>query len=119
MKQKKVALSSTEAEYLALSEAGKLLVWLQSLLSDFECADLPPTTLFEDNQGAIVWGMEGVRKAKHVAVRQNFVKQLVHDGLAVVVYCPTAKIRADIFTKPLARTKFEEQRKVLMCFSST
>lgn len=65
-------LSSTEAEYLALSEAGKLLVWIQSLLSDFECAELAPIKIFEDKQGAFVWGTEGVRKAKHVTIRKNF-----------------------------------------------
>lgn len=58
-------------------------------------------------------GSEGVRKAENVATRQNFVKQLVHDGIAVVVYYPTAKMRTDIFTKPFARVKFEEQRERL------
>lgn len=41
------------------------------------------------------------------------MKQLVQDGFAVVVYCPTAKTRADIFTKSLTTVKFEEQRESL------
>ena len=45
-----MALSSTESDYLAFSEAGKLLNWLQSLLSDSECAEPAPKTL-QDNQG--------------------------------------------------------------------
>lgn len=60
-----------------------------------------------------MWGMEVVGNEKHVSIGENVVKQLVHDGLTVAVYCPTANMRTDIFTTPLARVKFEEHRECL------
>ena len=113
VKQKCVALSSTEAEHLAISELCKKVLWLRTLLAELGFEDDEPTTVFSDNQGALCWLIEGVRHAKHVSIRRNFVKEQIEDGIVKVEFCPTLKMTADIFTKPLARVKFEEHRKSL------
>lgn len=54
--QNSVALSTTEAEYIAMSEACKNAVWIRALLVELGEKLDGPTPRFEDNQGAIVWG---------------------------------------------------------------
>ena len=51
-KQASVAKSTTEAEYVALSQATQDAIWMRRLLSDIGCKDGEPTTIYEDNQGA-------------------------------------------------------------------
>ena len=109
-KQNSTALSSTEAEFIAMSEASKAIVWMRSLLELFHVRPEDTTVLFVDNQGAAIWGKEGIRNAKHVSVRKNFVKELVQSGVIDVVYCKSEHNKADIFTKPLLRVKFRQQR---------
>lgn len=112
-KQKSVALSSTESEYLALSETCKSVLWMRSLLKDFDEKTLGATKIFEDNQGAITWSREGVRSAKHVSIRMNFVKQQCDAGTILLEYCSTERMIAEILTKPLGRIKFEYHRDAL------
>jgi len=52
-KQPCVALSTAEAEYVALASAAQEAVWLRQLMSELGNAPTGPTTLFEDNQSAI------------------------------------------------------------------
>ena len=110
VKQNTVALSTTEAEFVALSEGKKLVLWLRSLLLEYGCSQEGSTAVMEDNQGAIVWGTDGVRHAKHVAIRRNFVKENVDHGHIEIQYCSTQEMTADILTKPLGRIHFEEHR---------
>ena len=106
-KQPCVSLSSTEAEYIALSEAIKEFSWLKSLLDDFgENLDFP-ITIFEDNQGCIkLANSEGMgRNTKHINTRYNFVKEYVAAEEVKLQYCPTENMLADLLTKPLHGTK--------------
>ena len=52
-KQASVTKSTTEAEYVALSQATQEAIWMRQLLSDIGCKSQQPTTMYEDNQGAI------------------------------------------------------------------
>lgn len=112
-REKCVALSSSEAEFTALSEAGKKAVWIRTLLSELGMETSDGTSMFVDNQTAMTWGNDGIRKAKHVAIRRNFVKELVDQGKLSLRYCPTESMPADLFTKPLARVKFEKHVKAI------
>lgn len=112
-KQKSVALSTTEAEYLAISEVCKNVIWIRAMLQDFDVDMSQATPIHEDNQGAIAWTTDGVRHAKHVSIRMNFVKEQFEQGHVKIVYCPTDQMVADILTKPLLRVKFEEHRERL------
>lgn len=110
LKQGTVALSTTEAEYCSMSEGAKLIVWLRKLLEELHCPQDSCTTMSGDNQGALVWSGDGIRHAKHVSIRMNFVKGCVDQSLIKLVYCPTQDMVADILTKPLKRVAFEKCR---------
>lgn len=112
-KQQCVTLSSTEAEYVALSEASRELLWLLKLMNDVGEDVAKPIIVREDNQSCIAMlrSEGGNSRTKHIDTRYNFVKELVRTGVMDVVYCPTELMIADVLTKPLARVKLEQLRK--------
>lgn len=116
-RQKCVALSSTESEYIAGSEAVKELVWLQRLLSDMDVTVEKPV-LKLDNQGAIklTKNPEFHKRTKHIEVRYHFIREKFDEGCFRLGYVNTKEQIADIFTKPLSRHKFQYFRKLMgMC----
>ena len=76
-KQATFALSTAEAEYVALSGATQEAVWLRRLLEDVGVPPEGPTVIHEDNQGAMamVKNPVGHAKAKHNDIRDNFVRE--------------------------------------------
>ena len=77
-KQSTVALSSTEAEYVALASASMELTWMQNLLADFGIIIGDPIVIFEDNQSCIhLLNKWEHRRLKHIAVKYNYVR-LIH-----------------------------------------
>jgi len=104
-----VALSSCEAEYIALSAAVQEGLYLTQLLRDIDevCG---PVVIFEDNQGAIALSKNPVnrQRSKHIDVRYHFIRTVQSTGKVVVKYCPTADMAADLMTK--AATKFKLQK---------
>ena len=83
---------------------------MRQLLTAFDEDVEGPTVLFEDNQGAIVWGDEGIRNAKHISIRLNYIKEHVDLHTVTRTHCPTEAMVADVLTKPLQRQKFEYHR---------
>ena len=114
-KQKSVALSTSEAEYIALSDCAKEVRWIRELLRELGFNPTFPTKIEQDNTGAIAWS-ETEKRAKHVEIRYHFVRDLVRDDIVSVNYCPSRYMVSDIMTKPMARAKFEEMRKLLNLF---
>lgn len=114
-KQQCVSLSSTEAEYVALSEASQELLWLLKLMHDIGEDVDKPVVIHEDNQSCIAMlsSTTGSRRTKHIDTRYNFVKELVSTGIIQVHYCPTESMVADILTKPLAKVKQELFRSLI------
>ena len=112
-KQQCVALSSTEAEYIALSEACRELLWIRKLMEDVGEKNEDPIIVREDNQSCIsmLRSEGGTRRSKHIDTRYNFVQELVKTGVIDVQYCPTQSMIADCLTKPLARVKLELHRR--------
>ena len=114
-RQSIVALSSTEAEYVSLSYATQEVVWLRQLLSNIGFKQTEPTKLYEDNQGAI--GLSKNPKlnsrTKHIDIKFHYVREAVETNIVNVQYCPTENMTADIFTKGLARVKFEKFRDMI------
>jgi len=109
--QNLVALSSTEAEYIGLSNAGQQLCWLRTFFEDIGYSQEIPTTLFCDNQGAIVLtkDLEYCAKTKHIQWKYHYIRDdVVAKGQAIIQYIPTDDMVADIFTKPLSLEKFEK-----------
>lgn len=107
-KQPTVALSSSEAEYLALSSAAQELVFLRYLLRDLGFELDSPSCLRGDNRGSIAMAQNptGHKRAKHIDIRYHFIRDLVTDGIISIIFTPNDDNLADIFTKNLAKPKF-------------
>ena len=76
-KQQRVSLSTTEAEFVAMCESTKELIWMRRLLASVGCEQTGPSTLYCDNQGAIklVHNPEFHRRTKHIDVKYHFIRQ--------------------------------------------
>ncbi|XP_057797428.1 secreted RxLR effector protein 161-like [Salvia miltiorrhiza] len=103
-----VSLSTTKAEYLAMTEAVKEGVWLKGMIADFGISH-KFVTIFCDNQSALHLAKHQVfhERSKHIDVRYHFVRDLVNKGIIQVSKVPTEENPADCLTKPLQRIKFE------------
>ncbi|CAI7811947.1 unnamed protein product [Closterium sp. NIES-53] len=108
-KQELIALSSAEAEYIALCSATKEGLYLRELLEEAKLAQLPNFALFCDNQSAIrIANKNGfANRTKHIALRYFFVKDEIEKGRLELSYCPTSEMAADYLTKKLGKQKFE------------
>jgi hypothetical protein len=103
-------LSSTEAEYISLSEAAQEAVCLRRLLTDFNQQIIGPTVIYEDNQSCIklLQDERSSHHTKHIATKYHFVRDLFKSGEIDVKYCPSETMTADILTKPLGPEKLRQ-----------
>jgi hypothetical protein len=90
-KQKSVALSSTEAEYMEANQASCEASWLRKMLRNIFETDLVPTTIFCDNQSCIKLSENPVfhDKSKHIEIRYCFIGDKVQKGVVKLQYIPT------------------------------
>ena len=102
-KQTCVALSSTEAEYVALAEACQESIWISLLLEDFLDRKKNTTVIFEDNQSCLklISNKKFSHRTKHIDTKFHLVKELKEGGTLDFKYCPTDQMLADMLTKPL------------------
>eukprot|EP00253_Pinus_taeda_P028118 PITA_28118 len=114
-KQSTVALSSCEAEYQALCAAMCEAIWLKRLLNDAGKEQKNSTSIKSDNQSTIKLAHNPVfhKNTKHIDTPLHFIREKVQSKEIIVEYCKTFDNVADIFTKPLARVKFELFRGML------
>lgn len=106
-KQKTVALSSTEAEYMGLAEGSKEAIYLRNLLIEITDIKIGSVKLFNDNQGAQKLATNPVfhKRSKHIDVRHHFVRDVVANKVITLKYLNTVDMPADIFTKSLSSVK--------------
>ncbi|KAG8493847.1 hypothetical protein CXB51_011132 [Gossypium anomalum] len=106
--QTTVTLSTTEAEYMAITEACKEAIWLKGLFSELN-EDLQISTVFCDSQSAIFLTKDQMfhERTKHIDVRYHFVRDIIARGDIVVSKISTHENPADMMTKSLPITKFE------------
>ena len=107
-KQTSVALSSTEAEYMAAAAAAKEATWLQILFSEIKPSlTRMPVKLLIDNQSAMSLAKNTTfhKRMKHIAIHHHYIREKVDEGEIVLEYLPTAEQVTDILTKPLSRAK--------------
>ena len=104
-KQSTVALSSTEAEYMALCAAIQEAVYLRLLLSDLGYTQNEPTLIYQDNQGSIAMAKNAIisRRTKHVDIKYHYVREMIEAGQIRLEYIPTDKMVADCLTKPVGK----------------
>ena len=108
-KQPTVALSSMEAEYMALSSATREALWLRSILSELGFDTSLPTHINVDNHGTISFAQNtGFHaRSKHIDIRYHFIQENIACNKVSVSYIPTNENTADIFTKGLTRGKHD------------
>ena len=118
--QKCVILSTPEAEYVALGDAVKELLFLRQVWRFMLPGKaIPCFPIFEDNQGAVQLSQNPVSNpnSKHIDVRHHLLRELVRQGDISVSHVPSEYQHADILTKALAFDVFEIHRRFLMSFS--
>ena len=105
--QEIVVLSTTEAEYVAITHAAKEILWLWSLISQLFDITLDSTTLFSDKKSAIELTKDHQYHArtKHINIRFHFICYIIKEGSIQLVYCPTDDMLADALTKALPSMK--------------
>lgn len=108
-RQKCVALSTTESEYIAASETVKELVWINRLLMELVTNRPPSPTLFMDNQSAIrlIKNPEYHKRTKHIDVRYHYIRDMFEEELFKIEFISTHEQSADIFTKALPKDRFQ------------
>lgn len=106
-KQQNITLSSTEAEYVALSEACQELEYLLLIFQDLKISDIK-VIMREDNQSCLKLLDDKINhRTRHIDVKYHYVKEVKNSGKAVFEYCQTNEMIADMLTKPLANSKLK------------
>jgi histone deacetylase 1/2 len=122
--QTEIALSSTEAEYIALSQSMREILPLMELMKEAHAMKVPikpqcpkiHCTVFEDNSGAIeIAKVPKMRpRTKHLNIKYHHFRSFVQEGSISVQHVSTDEQIADIFTKPLNEDLFGHHRKKLV-----
>ncbi|GKE13434.1 retrovirus-related pol polyprotein from transposon TNT 1-94 [Tanacetum coccineum] len=106
--QKSTAISTTKAEYIAMSGCCAQILWMRSQLMDYGFAfnNIP---LYCDNRSAITLCCNNVQHSwsKHIDIRHHFIREQVENVLVSLYFVKTDYQLADIFTKALPRERFE------------
>jgi hypothetical protein len=104
-RQATVALSTVEAEYVAMSRCAQQMVWMRTWLDEVTIAYDSPGIIKGDSRGAIALAKttKDHGKVKHIDIRHHYLRELVGNGSILFEQLASAENLADLFTKPLAR----------------
>ncbi len=114
--QSSTALSSTEAEYIALATCARITIWLRTLLAEMGFPQKTPTRIFEDNKSTIniAESMKAHPAVKHIDIRHHFIRDRVMNIKDIkIVKESTHNMIADLFTKQLPYPAFQKHRDAL------
>jgi hypothetical protein len=114
--QKTPALSSTEAEYMAVGSAVQEAISLRALLGELGYPQQSATDIHEDNQGciALASNVGTSQRTRHIAIRHHFLRHYVLNDTVALPYINTKLMVADTLTKALPRRQFETLRSALI-----
>ena len=123
--QTEIALSTVEAEYIALSQSLREVICLMQMAQEMKTRDIPlmsapQTTVmckaFEDNTGALELAkVPKMRpRTKHINIKYHHFREHVQQGTIKIEHVGTEEQIADIFTKPLPATLFLKHRQAIM-----
>ena len=114
--QKSVALSSTEAEFYALAEAGKIALYIRSILNELGINQHHATPIFEDNQGCLFMAeaRKPTKKTRHIEIRHYAILDWIEHDLLTVKKIQTNDNAADTLNKTLSGTLFHRHNDTLM-----
>jgi hypothetical protein len=123
--QTEIALSTCEAEYIALLMAMRELIPLRRLVK--EVAEslkidrrklMKVSTVWEDNNAALILAKAKypnmTPRSKHIVVKYHWFRSHLQEGEIEIKRIDTTVQKADIFTKGLARKEFESKRAMIM-----
>ncbi|GKB12111.1 retrovirus-related pol polyprotein from transposon TNT 1-94 [Tanacetum coccineum] len=107
-RQKSAAISSTEAEYIALSGCCAQVLWMRSQLTDYGLG-FNKIPMYCDNKSGIVLCCNNVQhsRSKHIDIRYHFIKEQVENEVVKLYFVRTVYQLADIFMKALCRERIE------------
>ena len=99
-KQRCVALSSCEAEFMAATAAACQGIWLQGLLRQISDVKVGPVVIYIDNRSAIDLARNPVfhGRSKHIDVRYHFIRECVEQGKIILKHVSTEQQKADVLT---------------------
>jgi len=111
-KQSIMAQLSTEAEYIALWEAGKEASWLRNLYNEIGHAQGKATLISCDNNGAVAIARNPMfhKRTKHIDSKYHWIWEKVEEECFYPVSCRTAEQTTDVLTKALPCPKYEQHR---------
>ena len=111
-----VAVSTAEAEYIALCLAAQEQNWLREIVAFLGHEQTEPTVVYEDNDAARIIAENdlSVKRSKSIDIRYHYVRERVSDGQIRIERIDTKEQPADLLTKNLPRDKFEKCRAVVM-----
>jgi hypothetical protein len=122
--QTEIALSTIEAEYIALSQAMREVLPIIWLMEEAEQQGIPVLNatpkihckVFEDNEGAIeIANVPEIRpRTKHPDIKYDHFREEVRKGTISIYHTRTEEQVADIFTKPLPEAPFVKFREKMM-----
>lgn len=120
-KQKTVALSSAEAEYMAIGATAQEAKWVSQLLSEIFITGTideghKPVIIYTDNQSALAISKNDLYhdRTKHIDLRHHFIRQGIKEGLYEIRWISTTDQLADMFTKGLGTLQFARLRQNVM-----
>ncbi|GJR97683.1 retrovirus-related pol polyprotein from transposon TNT 1-94 [Tanacetum coccineum] len=107
-RQKSAAISSTEAEYIAISGYCAQVLWMRSQLTDYGLG-FNKIPMYCDNKSAIALCCNNVQhsRSQHINIRFHFIKEQVENGVVELYFVNTEYKLVDIFTKALGRERIE------------
>nr|GEV04817.1 hypothetical protein [Tanacetum cinerariifolium] len=107
-KQKSIAISTTEVEYISMSGCCAQILWMRSQLTDYGFV-FNKIPLYCDNHSAIALCCNNVQhsRSKHIDIQHHFIQEKVEKGVVELYFVTTDYQLADIFTKALPRERFE------------
>jgi hypothetical protein len=108
-RQLTIALSTTEAEYMATSQCTKEAIWLRKFMADVGLVQVGATSIMCDNQGCIALAKNLTHHSctKHIDIQHHFIREKLESGEIGLKYCPTQDMVADVLTKALAKERHQ------------
>jgi len=117
IRQKINTKSSTEAEMVGVSDLTGQVLWTRSFLEE-QGHKVNSSTVYQDNKSAILLEVNGKgsssKRTRHMDIRYLFITDRITAGKISLEYCPTSKMIADFYTKPLQGNMFTKYRDLIL-----
>ena len=107
--------STVEAEYICQSQLARQMLWIYQLMHELGTIPTLPMKMYCDNQGSIKLIKNPIisKYSKHIGLKYHFIRHHYQAKNIDIECIETENNIADIFTKPLQKTKFQSLRNAL------